>query len=54
MEYHMFEKNTFCTGAAFVPNKGGLQEDDMVWIVTFVHNEETNTSQVILIINYQI
>ncbi|EXB93371.1 hypothetical protein L484_010698 [Morus notabilis] len=28
VEYHMFEKNTFCNGAAFVPNKGGLQEDD--------------------------
>ena len=43
----MFEENTFCTGAAFVPNnKGGLHED-YGWIVAFVHNEDTNTSQVI-------
>ena len=45
MEYHMFEKNTFCTGATFVPEEGGVQEDDG-WIVTFVHNEDTDISQV--------
>ncbi|EXB58586.1 hypothetical protein L484_008741 [Morus notabilis] len=48
VEYHMFEENTFCTGAAFVAKKGGLEEDDG-WIVTFVHNEATNISQVFLI-----
>jgi carotenoid cleavage dioxygenase-like enzyme len=45
VEYHMFEKNTFCTGAAFVLKEGGFEEDDG-WIITFVHNEDTNISQV--------
>lgn len=48
MEYHMFEKNTFCNGAAFVPRDGGVEEDDGL-IITFVHNEDTNTSQVHII-----
>lgn len=43
----MFENNTFCTGAAFVPAKGGLEEDDG-WIITFVHKEDTNISQVLI------
>ena len=41
----MFEDKTFCTGATFVPKQGGLEEDDG-WIITFVHNEDTNISQV--------
>ncbi|XP_062099613.1 carotenoid 9,10(9',10')-cleavage dioxygenase-like [Humulus lupulus] len=45
IEYHMFEKNTFCSGATFVSAKGGVEEDDG-WIITFVHNEDTNISQV--------
>ncbi|GMN39973.1 hypothetical protein TIFTF001_009195 [Ficus carica] len=36
------------SSAAFVPKEGGLEEDDG-WIVTFVHNEDTNTSQVLVI-----
>ncbi|MFQ6657755.1 hypothetical protein Gotur_027298 [Gossypium turneri] len=48
VEYHMFEKNTFGTGAAFVPKQGGVEEDDG-WVVTFVHNEDTNISQVLII-----
>ncbi|KAL5071610.1 hypothetical protein RYX36_022497, partial [Vicia faba] len=28
MEYHMFEKNTYCNGAAFVARDGGVEEDD--------------------------
>ncbi|OMO91085.1 Carotenoid oxygenase [Corchorus olitorius] len=47
-EYHMLEENTFCTGATFVPKEGGSEEDDG-WIITFVHNEDTNTSQVLII-----
>ncbi|WRX34971.1 Carotenoid oxygenase - like 10, partial [Theobroma cacao] len=47
-EYHMFKENTFCTGAAFVPKEGGVEEDDG-WIITFVHNEDTNISQVYII-----
>lgn len=42
----MLKENTFCTGASFVPKDGGIEEDDG-WIITFVHNEDTNISQVI-------
>jgi len=45
VEYHEFEGNTFCTGAAFVPKEVGLEEDDG-WIITFVHDEDTDTSKV--------
>ena len=45
MEYHVFEDNTFCTGAAFVLKEGGFEEDDG-WIITFIHNEDTEISQV--------
>ncbi|KAK8991648.1 hypothetical protein V6N11_062651 [Hibiscus sabdariffa] len=48
VEYHMLEKNTFCSGDAFVPKDGGVDEDDG-WVITFVHNEDTNTSQVLVI-----
>ncbi|KAB2629621.1 carotenoid 9-10-cleavage dioxygenase-like [Pyrus ussuriensis x Pyrus communis] len=44
VETHMFEENSFCTGASFVPKQRGLEEDDG-WIITFVHNEDTNISQ---------
>ncbi|XP_039042057.1 carotenoid 9,10(9',10')-cleavage dioxygenase-like [Hibiscus syriacus] len=48
VEHHMFERNTFCSGAAFVPKDKGVEEDDG-WVITFVHNEDTNTSQVLII-----
>ncbi|KAI4316115.1 hypothetical protein L6164_024127 [Bauhinia variegata] len=48
VEYHMFEKNVFCSGATFVPKETSLEEDDG-WIITFVHNEETGGSQVHII-----
>lgn len=48
VEYHMFEKNAFCSGATFVPRDGGLEEDDG-WIITFVHNEDDGISQVHII-----
>ncbi|KAK7410379.1 hypothetical protein VNO78_01114 [Psophocarpus tetragonolobus] len=48
VEWHMFEKNTYCSGAAFVPRDGGLEEDDG-WIVAFVHSEDTNISEVHII-----
>nr|TKR99792.1 hypothetical protein D5086_0000192220 [Populus alba] len=48
VEHHEFEGNTFCTGSAFVPKEGGLEEDDG-WIITFVHDEDTNTSKVYII-----
>ncbi|KAI5556447.1 hypothetical protein BDE02_18G036200 [Populus trichocarpa] len=48
VEYHEFDGNTFCTGAAFVPKEGGVEEDDG-WIITFVHDEDTDTSKVYII-----
>ncbi|CAK9144524.1 unnamed protein product [Ilex paraguariensis] len=48
VEYHSFPENTFCSGATFVPKVGGLEEDDG-WIITFVHNENTNMSQVYIV-----
>ncbi|XP_029127782.1 carotenoid 9,10(9',10')-cleavage dioxygenase 1 isoform X2 [Cajanus cajan] len=48
VECHMFEKNTFCSGASFVTRDGGLEEDDG-WIIAFVHNEDTNISEVHII-----
>ncbi|XP_024986932.1 carotenoid 9,10(9',10')-cleavage dioxygenase 1-like [Cynara cardunculus var. scolymus] len=48
MEYHKFPENTFCSGAAFVPKPGGLEEDDG-WVITFIHNEHLNVSQVLII-----
>ncbi|XP_034890793.1 carotenoid 9,10(9',10')-cleavage dioxygenase 1-like [Populus alba] len=48
VEHHEFEGNTFCTGSAFVPKEGGVEEDDG-WIITFVHDEDTNTSKVYII-----
>lgn len=48
LDYHEFGENIFCTGAAFVPKENGFEEDDG-WIITFVHNESIDTSQVYLI-----
>ncbi|KAH9799600.1 hypothetical protein KPL71_000407 [Citrus sinensis] len=48
VEYHKFEENIFCTGGAFVPKGRGVEEDDG-WIITFLHNEDTNISQVYII-----
>ncbi|KAL1059684.1 hypothetical protein V6Z11_1Z016100 [Gossypium hirsutum] len=36
--------------AAFVPKKGGVEEDDG-WIITFVHHEDTSISEVTYIID---
>ncbi|KAM3735676.1 hypothetical protein ACB098_10G104600 [Castanea mollissima] len=48
VEYHMFEENTFCTGAAFVMKEGSFEEDDG-WIITYVHNEDTDISEAYII-----
>ncbi|KAK3133094.1 hypothetical protein QOZ80_6AG0532090 [Eleusine coracana subsp. coracana] len=48
LQHHWLGKNMFCSGAAFVPRTGGSSEDDG-WIISFVHNEKTNTSQVYII-----
>lgn len=44
MEIHRLSEDEFCSGASFVPRVGGSHEDDG-WIISFVHNERTNTSQ---------
>ncbi|XP_004300716.1 PREDICTED: carotenoid 9,10(9',10')-cleavage dioxygenase 1-like [Fragaria vesca subsp. vesca] len=48
VEYHKFEENNFCSGSVFVPRNGGIKEDDG-WIISFVHNEETDETQVHII-----
>ncbi|KAM7274482.1 hypothetical protein ACFE04_016348 [Oxalis oulophora] len=48
VEYHIFEEHTFGTGAVFVPKEQCEEEDDG-WIVSYVHNEHTNVSQVHII-----
>lgn len=48
MQYHWLDKDEFCSGAVFVPRVGGSHEDDG-WIISFVHNEKTNTSKVHII-----
>ncbi|XP_030543075.2 carotenoid 9,10(9',10')-cleavage dioxygenase-like [Rhodamnia argentea] len=45
VEYHRFGENIFSSGAAFVPKEDGFKEDDG-WIITFVHNESTDISEV--------
>ncbi|CAM8958615.1 unnamed protein product [Rhodiola kirilowii] len=50
VEYHKFPENIFCTGAAFVPKQGGSGSDeDDGWIISFVHNEVTDVSQVYIV-----
>ncbi|KAL0323821.1 UNVERIFIED_CONTAM: Carotenoid 9,10(9',10')-cleavage dioxygenase 1 [Sesamum calycinum] len=48
IEYHMFPESTFCTGASFVAKQGAADEDDG-WLITFVHNEDTNVSEVYIV-----
>ncbi|KAF8028632.1 hypothetical protein BT93_E1312 [Corymbia citriodora subsp. variegata] len=45
VEYHNFEKDSFCSGSVFVPRKDGAGEDNG-WIISWVHNEGTDESQV--------
>ncbi|CAM0908160.1 unnamed protein product [Alopecurus aequalis] len=44
-EYHYLDRNQFCSGATFVPKVNGANEDDG-WIVSYVHDEGTNKSEV--------
>ncbi|KAL6846362.1 hypothetical protein ACP4OV_023810 [Aristida adscensionis] len=48
MQYHWLDKDQFCSGASFVPRVGGSHEDDG-WIISFIHNEKTNISEVHII-----
>lgn len=45
VEHHHLGANKFYSGATFVSRNGGQEEDDG-WIVSFVHDEDSNTSQV--------
>jgi len=45
VEYHMLPEGNFCSGTTFVPKPQGVDEDDG-WLVTFIHNENTNVSHV--------
>ncbi|KAJ7965952.1 carotenoid 9,10(9',10')-cleavage dioxygenase 1-like [Quillaja saponaria] len=48
VKYHMFEPNNFCSGSVFVSKDEAVEEDDG-WIVSFVHNEINEVSQVHII-----
>uniref|UniRef100_A0A0E0L884 Carotenoid oxygenase n=1 Tax=Oryza punctata TaxID=4537 RepID=A0A0E0L884_ORYPU len=48
VEYHVLKDKTFCSGVQFVANENGIDEDDG-WIITYVHDELTNVSQVYII-----
>ncbi|KAL8461813.1 hypothetical protein ACS0TY_033061 [Phlomoides rotata] len=44
VEYHDFPEHTFCSGAAFMAK---LEDDG--WIITYMHNEDSNTSNVYVV-----
>ncbi|BBN18630.1 hypothetical protein MPTK1_8g04090 [Marchantia polymorpha subsp. ruderalis] len=46
--FHDVGENSFCSEPVFVARPGSLQEDDG-WIVTYVHNESTNVSDMIIV-----
>ncbi|CAL5036938.1 unnamed protein product [Urochloa decumbens] len=48
VEYHALKEKQFCSGVQFVAKENGIDEDDG-WVVTYVHDEETNISQVYII-----
>lgn len=48
MEYHALQEKQFCSGVQFVAKENGIDEDDG-WVITYVHDEGTNISQVIII-----
>ncbi|KAF8733115.1 hypothetical protein HU200_015483 [Digitaria exilis] len=48
VEYHVLKEKQFCSGVQFVAKESGVDEDDG-WVVTYVHDERTNISQVYII-----
>lgn len=46
VEYHALQEKQFCSGVQFVAKENGIDEDDG-WVVTYVHDEGTNVSQVV-------
>ncbi|KAG6546179.1 hypothetical protein Mapa_012214 [Marchantia paleacea] len=47
-QFHDPGENTYCSEPSFVARPGSLREDDG-WIVTYVHNESTNISDMIIV-----
>ncbi|KAF8783777.1 hypothetical protein HU200_000213 [Digitaria exilis] len=45
---HFDEPDKFCSGVQFIAKKNGRDEDDG-WVITYVHDEGTNISQVYII-----
>ncbi|PSR91263.1 Carotenoid 9,10(9',10')-cleavage dioxygenase [Actinidia chinensis var. chinensis] len=48
VEHHKFPENSFCSGIVFVRKNEGVEEDDG-WIVSYVHDEQTDESQVYIV-----
>ncbi|KAI7757608.1 hypothetical protein M8C21_016499 [Ambrosia artemisiifolia] len=48
IKYHWLPKNNFCTGLVFVAKPEPMEEDDG-WVVTFAHDEENDTSYVLVV-----
>ncbi|CAL5044430.1 unnamed protein product [Urochloa decumbens] len=48
VEYHALKEKQFCSGVQFVAKESGIDEDDG-WVVTYVHDEGTNISEVHII-----
>ncbi|CAL4941844.1 unnamed protein product [Urochloa decumbens] len=48
VEYHALQEKQFCSGVQFIGKKNGRDEDDG-WVITYVHDEGTNISQVYII-----
>jgi len=48
VEFHALQERQFCSGVQFVAKKNGRDEDDG-WVITYVHDEGANISQVILL-----
>ncbi|KAF8036083.1 hypothetical protein BT93_C1929 [Corymbia citriodora subsp. variegata] len=48
VEYHKFEEGNFCSGSVFAAKNGSAKDEDEDdgWIVTFVHNEVSDETQV--------
>ena len=46
VEFHALQERQFYSGVQFVAKKNGRDEDDG-WVITYVHDEGANISQVI-------
>ncbi|KAI3812541.1 hypothetical protein L1987_17251 [Smallanthus sonchifolius] len=48
IKYHWLPKNNFCTGSVFMAKQEAIEEDDG-WIVAFAHDEDNDTSYVLVV-----